>query len=104
MAIIYVGNDNLIELDVLTNAISSAYINNATVTMQLVDSSNNVVAGTCSLTMAYIASSNGKYRATLPDTLTLTVGQEYKAKVTANGGDGLLGYWELRLFGRSRVV
>jgi hypothetical protein len=89
-----VETDNLIELDGLQDQSTSAYINDATVTVTLLDSSGSEVAGeTWPLTMGYVAASNGKYRATLADTLSLSPNKRYQAKVVADGGSGKKRTW-----------
>ncbi len=96
-----VGNDNLIEARGLKNAASDAFINGATVTVTLVDSAGATVTGVDALAMDYVATSNGIYRATLKDTLTITKNQQYTAKITADGGAELKGYWEIEV--RSQI-
>ena len=100
MDLFYYLNDNLVELDGLTNEATGAYINDATVTVTLTDTAGTQIAGeTWPLTMGYVSGSNGKYRATLEDTLTVTLGQMLVATVNTLG-DGLTGRW----VSRPRVV
>lgn len=101
---VLVGNDNVLTVDELKNDVSGEYINGAVVTVTLVDSDGNNVAGdTWPKTLPYVAASNGKYRATLKDTLSLTHNSEYMAKVAADAGTDLQGYWELELVARTRT-
>ncbi len=94
--LIYYLNDHVIEVDKFYDEVDGSYINSATVTVTLVDSTGTDVVGqTWPTALPYVASSDGKYRATLADTMTLVKGQPYTAKVTANGGPGLMGYWEV---------
>ena len=94
--VLYVSNDNLLTVDELYDVVGAAYLNAATVTVTLVDSSGSEVTGqSWPTTLAYVASSNGKYRAVLEDGLGLTAGQPYTAKVTADGGADKKGYWEV---------
>ena len=103
--IVYHQNDNLLEVDLLKNVDTAAYINNATVTATLKDASgNNVVGETWPLTMSYVAASNGKYRAKLKDTLTLIPGRGYVAEITADGGADLRAFWELPVKVERRVT
>ena len=89
-----VETDNLIELDGLQDQSTSAYINDATVTVTLLDSSGSEVSGeTWPLTMSYVAASDGKYRATLADTLVIKPNKRYQAKVVADGGSGKKRTW-----------
>lgn len=101
---LYISNDNVLTLVGLQNSVSAAYLNAATVTVTLVDSEGTDIAGeTWPVSMAYVASSDGNYRATLVDTLTgLTDADVVTAKVTADGGAGLNGYWEVPLTAATR--
>jgi hypothetical protein len=93
---LYIGNDNILELNGLLNvSVSpSTYVNTASVAVTLYDTNGDEVSGeTWPLTMSYVASSNGVYRATLSDSLSLKVNRRYRAKITANGGAGLQGEW-----------
>jgi len=92
--IAFVGNDMLIELDELKNVATNAYVNNATVSCILVDSSGTNVNGqSWPLSMSYVETSNGKYRGILNAALALTKARRYKAKITVTTGS-LIGYWE----------
>lgn len=103
---LYLGNDNVLTLVGLQNDISAAYLNAATVTVTLVDSDGTEISGeTWPLTMTYVATSDGNYRATLPDTLTgLTAADALTAKVSADGGAGLQGYWEVPVLAAVRTT
>lgn len=95
---LYVGNDNLIEVTELKNEAEDTYINNATVTVTLIDpalSPQQVSGESWPLSLAYVSGSNGNYRATLVDTLSLSRSTKYIAQVSADGGTGLKGYWEV---------
>ena len=101
--ILFDQNSMVLELQGLKDSVSDTYINTATVAVTLVDSDDvNVVGETWPLTMIYVASSNGNYRAILPDTLTLAVGSLYAAKISATGGVDLVGYWKWPLVVESR--
>lgn len=70
---VYIGNDNLLTVDALTNAATGAYVNNATVTATLKDADGTNVSGqTWPLSLAYVSGSNGKYQGVLEDGLDLT--------------------------------
>lgn len=99
-----VGNDNILELDALKNEAAGTFLNSATVTVTVVDSSGTNVAGqSWPTTLDYVADSDGKYRATLEDVAVFVHGSLYTAKITADGGSGLKGFWELPLEGKTRV-
>lgn len=105
---LYVGaNDNLLTLIGLQNDVTDAYLNSATVSVTVIDADNNNLSGVSwPLTMSYVTSSNGNYRATLTDTLsaTLSSGASLTAKVTANAGAGLSGYWEIPITTATRTT
>jgi len=103
MAIIYITNDNVIELTGLQSAVDETYQNSATVTVTITDSAGEEVAGeTWPLAMAYVSGSDGDYRANLADTLTLVDGASYTAAVTADAGVNGLATWTERLTARTR--
>jgi len=84
--VISIGSDNIVRLDVLTNASSGAYINNATVTYTLKDSTGAVVLSNQSMT--YVAASNGRYEGTMPQstTTTMAVNAQYTVEISATSG------------------
>jgi len=95
---IYILNDNLLVLDGLKNQQDGSYLNAATVTCTLVNGNGTNVAGqTWPLALVFQAGSNGKYVGTLEDTLSLSEGQVYTARIDADGGAGLKGHWEIPL-------
>lgn len=75
-------SDNRLILDDLQNKRTKSWINDATVTGALYDSAGALVSGS-SITLDYIAGSNGRYEGTLPYTISLTEGALYTAKATA---------------------
>lgn len=70
--------------------IEGDFINTATVTVTLyeADGTTEVVGETWPLSMSYVAASDGVYRGTLQDGLTLLDGAIYKADVIADDGPG----------------
>lgn len=86
--------DHVLELNGLQNSRTGAYINGATVQVTLYDLSDTTIAGeTWPLTLSYVASSNGIYRATIRDTLDLDAGDVAKALLTADNGAGYHRNW-----------
>ena len=84
----YLNSDNVISISGLKDVIADTYINTATCAVTLKDANGNNVSGeTWPLTMNYVSASNGIYRATLADTLSVSAG-DYTAIVTANAGAG----------------
>jgi hypothetical protein len=91
---VFVANTNVLELLGLKSAIEGTFINDATVAVTVKDKTGtNVTGETWPLSMAYVTTSNGNYRAILKDTLPLANGQKYKAHVTADGGANRKGSW-----------
>lgn len=83
---LFVGNDNLVTVDELKNVSDGSYINDATVTMTLKDSSDADVAnGSWPVTLGYVTSSNGKYQGVLQDGITTTSGSNYVLHVDVTG-------------------
>lgn len=100
---LYLGNDSTIELAGLKNGLDDVYANTATVQVTLKDSAGvNVVGATWPLTMTYVTGSNGIYRATLDDALSLVRDARYTAIVTVDAGGGLKARWELECVCRVR--
>lgn len=84
--VIYLANDNLLELQGLTNVANAAYVNTATVSATVVDKNGTNVAGqSWPLTLSYVTASNGNYRGTLEDALSLTENEDYTVRVAVSG-------------------
>jgi len=104
--IVYIGNDNVLELDGLVNVATGAYDNAATVTVTVVDVSGTEVTGQIwPETMAHVTESpdQGLYRATLENDIAIYAGGKYTAQITATGSGGERGYWEVPLRPQTRV-
>jgi hypothetical protein len=84
LEVLAISSDNLVRLDSLTNTSSGAFINNATVTFVLKNSSGTVIVNTT--TMNYVAASNGRYEGTIPNSTSLTQNSQYSIEITAVGG------------------
>lgn len=101
--IIYRLNDNVLELSGLKDAVIGTFLNAATVTVTLKDQDGVNVPSTGSpsitypITMDYVASSDGIYRATIQDSLDVNPNDTVIAEVTANAGANLKGHWKTRL-------
>lgn len=84
---IYVSNDNLVQNPTpMRRSSTGAYVNDATVTMTLKDSTGSGVSGASSLTLGYVADSNGLYQGTIPYTVSLTAGAVYTLEITGTSG------------------
>jgi hypothetical protein len=98
MSTLYISNDNLLTVSDLKNAATGLYINDATVSVTLVNKTSVPVAGqTWPQSMEWVAGSNGVYRATMEDDLVLTAGQLYTAKISVDAGNDFKASWELPL-------
>ena len=60
----WIDSDNLVTFDGLTNRLSGAYINDATVSGQVTDKAGAAVGG--AVTLNYVAASDGQYKGTIP--------------------------------------
>lgn len=88
---IYLANDNLLELIGLKDAVTDTYINNATVTAILKNAATGeeLTGQTWPISLSYIASSNGDYRATIEyDVAYPAIGQKIHAEITVDAGAG----------------
>lgn len=108
MKFVYVENTNVVELIGLKDAVADAFINNATVTVTLYDSTGVAVtvasggpAQSWPTTMDYVAASDGIYRAYLSSGLELVAGNQYFAHIDADSG-GAQGHWEFAFVAKTR--
>lgn len=91
---LYVGNSNLIELKGLKNGATDGYENGAAVNVTLKDEAEQAIPGeSWPKSLGYVAASDGDYRATLTEALTISHGQIVTAVVTATAS-GLTAKWE----------
>lgn len=102
---IYVDNDNVLQLDALTDAVTGSYINDATVTVTVrvgESSTDTAVSGiTWPVTLAYVAASNGKYQAVIDKAIVIVEPTKYYAHITATSGT-TDGKWVIQLLARLR--
>ena len=95
---LYIDNDNLLSVTGLKNASSGSYMNDATVTATLVDSTGTTVTGqTFPVTLSYVADTDGNYQATLEDALSLNEGSVYTATISATTSSGLSASWQMTM-------
>ena len=78
------NNDNPVEIDGVMN-VDGEYVSNATITLTLYTTAETpaAVSGATGLTMSYISVSNGRYRAIIPSTVSLTADTEYTIVILA---------------------
>ena len=92
---LWVDSDNLWTVDELKNVITDAFINTATVTLNLfeADGVTLVTGAAFPLTVVYVTGSDGKYQATLPNELDLVAKTRYVAQTIADAGSGFHSEW-----------
>lgn len=88
---LYDNTDNCVELNGLKDSVADTFINNATVTCRVLSTSLAEIVA--SFALAYVASSNGIYRGTVPDTAPFTPDQALRLEFIADGGAGKRGEW-----------
>lgn len=102
--VLYEGNDTIVELRGLVNAMTGEYLDDAEVSCTLLDADGEDVEGPeWPLTMAYLEESDGVYRATLAASLELSRAARYTLRVDVDGGDGLVGRWDMPCVCRARA-
>lgn len=99
---LYIGEDNLVywgDVDTPGSGLYDAYlgcfVNDATVTFTLKDSSNSTVSGASSVSMSYITGSRGCYAGVLEDGVSLTENATYYLEITATGSGDRIGFRRL---------
>lgn len=101
--VLYVGNDNILELQHLRDELTGDWLTTATVQVTLFNASGVEVGGdTWPKPMDFVADSKGVFRVTLPHTLDLLPNERYTAEVTVDGGAGKQAMWPLECVARPR--
>lgn len=101
--VLYVDNDNLVEIDGLKDKTDDTYINDATITATLTDADGTTVTGqTFPASFSYVSESNGKYQLTLEDGLSLTAGAKYTLAISISATGDLIGEVERHYIARLR--
>lgn len=67
----------------LKDTATGVFVNDATVTVTLLKKNGTPVTGAIDLPAAYVASSQGMYRATIPRTAAVTLGTTYDCRAKA---------------------
>ena len=96
---IFIGNSTLIELLGLRAQSSGAYINDATVTVTIIDANGTTLTGPT--TMAHDGGTNGRYSVTLGAGLAFVENATYVAQVDAVADEGTA-KWEQEVRAESR--
>lgn len=102
-AVLYVGNDTVLEVKGLKDEVAGDFLNAATVQATLYDAAGQTVGGqSWPQTLAYVTGSDGIYRATMSYLTSLVAGQRYNARITADGGSGLRAQFDVPCLARAR--
>jgi len=88
--ILYVDNDNAIRLDRLKNALTDAFVNNATVSAQLKNAAGASVGS--AVTLTYVTASDGRYQGAVESSVDISM--VVLVTVTATTGGGLNASWD----------
>lgn len=98
IAVAYVGNTNVLTLTGLKSDDEGIYLNDATVTLTVKDTDGAAVAGeSWPVTMDYVASSNGNYRAVISAEAEFVAKAKYTAVIDVDASDvngERIGHWE----------
>ena len=76
--ILYQLNDQTVEVDKVKDSLTGAYLNAASVTVTLYDSSGSPVTELTSITLGYVTDSNGKYQGNVDQTFNPALGDNYE--------------------------
>jgi len=102
---LYLANDNLLVVRALKNRATGAYINNATVTGELLTLAGTQVSGqTWPMTFAYVPDSDGEYHGVFEDSLALTLGESYRVKITVDAGSDRIAQFTMNVKARERII
>jgi hypothetical protein len=103
ITLLYIGNDNILEVCHVRQELTGDFLNSATVSVTLFDEDGTEVTGdTWPKPMPYVDSSKGVYRALLPASLDLLPNGRYVAEINVDAGAGLLGQWSVNCVARVR--
>jgi hypothetical protein len=96
---LYIGEDNIVfwgdrhvpNSGLYDNNLEQ-FVNNATVTFTLKDSSNVAVSGATGVSMSYVTGTKGVYEGVLEDGVSLTEGATYYLEITATASGDRVGF------------
>lgn len=101
---LYVGNDHLLTLEGVQDAVSGDYLNAATVTATLKTRAGVEVEGdNWPITLDYVADSDGNYQGVIEDGVEITAGKTYIVEITVDAGGDLIGFWRFPVVATWRV-
>lgn len=104
--IIYVGNDMVLDVENVRNALTGIAISDADVQLTLRDqASNAMVSGeSWPKTLAAVPGQPGRYRCTIPYTLSIAANQRLVAEIDIDAGPGLRATFEIAVVVKPRRV
>lgn len=79
---------NLFTVNELTDVVTGSYVNDATLSAQLMDRDDADIGSPISL--VYVVDSNGKYQGVFPNTLVIVDNDQLKVEVTATTQGGTI--------------
>lgn len=103
ITVLYVDNDNILEVCHLREELTGDFLNTATVQVTLFDADGAETTGdTWPKPMPYVANSKGVYRTVLPAALDLQPNSRYAAEINVDAGVSLLAKWVVNCVARVR--
>ncbi len=102
MSILLYKNDNLIEVDELKDEVAGTFLLTATVTAVLKDAAGATIGS--SITLTFVAGSDGKYQGNVPDDLAVSLGDRGTAEITADDGANKRAFWIVEFVVEKRVT
>ena len=83
----WINTDVAVRITVF-DRIEKIWLNDATVTAVLKDKNGDAVSGADSITFAYTSGTNGEYVGNVPDTASITDGDQYTLEITTVDASG----------------
>lgn len=100
----FLSNTNVLDLIGLKHAIENTFINDASVTVTITDEAGVPVVGqTWPATMAYLAGSDGNYRAFINASVVFIARDNYYAQISATDTSSRVGFWKYLFKPQDRV-
>ena len=86
MADWYLSTDNAVWVRGLTDAVTGGYVNDATITGNLYNENDEIVANGADISLSYVADSDGDYLGHIPDNAAMTEGERYRFRCVVVSG------------------
>lgn len=87
---LYVGNDNVLTITGLYDAVADTYVTTATVTFTITNDDATVIT---SGALSYINGTTGNYRGVIEDDVALVAGRGYTVTINVDAGSDLIATW-----------